>query len=86
MNVIKLIVVSPAGWTNRQEHVPDYLREEKGEVRVAGRLVDCLATTTGMLPKSHFVREFLPYATSQAENEPLKEPRIREVAHNPPEL
>ena len=49
MNVIKLIVVSPAGWTNRQEHVPDYLREEKGEVRVAGRLVDCLATTTGKL-------------------------------------
>ena len=48
MNVIKLIVVSPAGWTNRQEHVPDYLREEKGEARIAGRLADCLATTTGM--------------------------------------
>ena len=29
-----------------------------GEVRVAGRLVDCFATTTGKLPKSHFVRVF----------------------------
>ena len=42
MNVIKLRVVSPAGWTNRQEDVIDYATAASG-------LADCFATTTGML-------------------------------------